>query len=493
MSGVSVETTLVLTLLIPLTAALAIPLVGRYPNIREGVTLIACALLLVLVSSLYQATQAGVGVALQLFELMPGLRVAFSIEPLGMLFSLIGSFLWLVTSVYSIGYMRAHNEQHQTRFYTCFAIAIAALMGVAFADNLFTLFIFYEVLTLSTYPLVTHAGTDEARAGGRVYLGLLLTTSILFFLLAIIGTWFIAGTLDFREGGVFAPGNAPLALGALLLLFAFGIGKAALMPFHRWLPAAMVAPTPVSALLHAVAVVKAGVFTLLKVCVYIFGLDLLGKLSATQILLYVAAATVLLASLVALRQDNLKARLAYSTISQLSYITIGALLASSVGVTGSAMHIAMHAFGKITLFFCAGAFIVAAHKTEVSQMRGLGRQMPLTMIAFFIGSLSIIGLPPAGGTWSKWYLLLGALEADQLVLVAVLMVSTLLNIAYLLPIPIRGFFPGNEQQQSSGIKEAPWPMLIALSVTATGCLVLFFYPQPLYQIASAIAQNSGGG
>lgn len=496
MNGVSVESTLVLTILIPLTAALAIPLVGRYPNIREGVTLIACALLLVLVASLYHATlatQAGVGVALQLFELMPGLRVAFSIEPLGMLFSLVGSFLWLVTSVYSIGYMRAHNEQHQTRFYTCFAIAIAALMGVAFADNLFTLFIFYEVLTLSTYPLVTHAGTDEARKGGRVYLGLLLTTSILFFLLAIIGTWSIAGTLDFRQGGVFAPGNASLTLGALLLLFVFGIGKAALMPFHRWLPAAMVAPTPVSALLHAVAVVKAGVFTLLKVCVYTFGLDLLGKLSATQILLYVAAATVVLASLVALRQDNLKARLAYSTISQLSYVTIGALLASSIGVTGSAMHIAMHAFGKITLFFCAGAFIVAAHKTEVSQMRGLGRQMPVTMIAFLIGSLSIIGLPPAGGTWSKWYLLLGALEADQLVLVAALMVSSLLNIAYLLPIPIRGFFPGNEQQQSGGIKEAPWPVLIALSVTATGCLALFFYPQPLYQIASAIAPNPGGG
>ncbi|HJN48975.1 MAG: monovalent cation/H+ antiporter subunit D family protein [Pseudomonadales bacterium] len=493
MSSFSPDTMLVLTLSIPLTAALGITLLGRYPNIREGVTLAASVLLLYLVASLYDATQSGVGVGVELPELLPGLRVAFSIEPLGMLFSLVGSFLWVVTSVYSIGYMRAHDEQHQTRFYTCFAIAIAAVMGVAFADNLFTLFIFYEVLTLSTYPLVTHAGTDKARQGGRVYLGLLLSTSILFFLLAIIGTWSITGTLDFRQGGIFDPGISSLTAGALLVLFVFGIGKAALMPFHRWLPAAMVAPTPVSALLHAVAVVKAGVFTVLKVCVYTFGLDLLGRLTATQILLYVAAATVLLASLVALRQDNLKARLAYSTISQLSYVTIGALLATSVGVTGSAMHIAMHAFGKITLFFCAGAFIVAAHKTEVSQMRGLGRQMPLTMIAFFIGSLSIIGLPPAGGTWSKWYLLLGALRADQLVLVAALMVSTLLNIAYLLPIPIRGFFPGNDRQQATGIKEAPLPVLIALSVTAAGCLVLFFYPQPLYEIALAIAQSPGGG
>jgi|TARA_B100000315_G_scaffold252223_2_gene288566 multicomponent Na+:H+ antiporter subunit D len=487
------DTMLILTLLVPLAAAVAIPLVGRYPNVREGVTLVAAALLLYLVTGVYTAAQTGADIVAQLPEMLPGIRVAFSVEPLGMLFSLVGSFLWLVTSVYSIGYMRAHDEQHQTRFYTCFAIAIAAVMGVAYADNLFTLFVFYEVLTLSTYPLVTHAGTDEARHGGRVYLGILLTTSILFFLLAIIGTWSIAGTLDFREGGVFSPGISSLLSGALLLLFAFGIGKAALMPFHRWLPAAMVAPTPVSALLHAVAVVKAGVFTMLKVCVYTFGLDLLGKLTATQILLYVAAATVLLASLVALRQDNLKARLAYSTVSQLSYVTIGALLASSIGVTGSAMHIAMHAFGKITLFFCAGAFIVAAHKTEVSQMRGLGRQMPITMIAFFIGSLSIIGLPPAGGTWSKWYLMLGALQAEQMILVVTLMASSLLNIAYLLPIPIRGFFPGDDRQDATGIKEAPWPVLIALCVTATGCLALFFYPQPLYEIALAIAQSPGGG
>ena len=221
-------------------------------------------------------------------------------------------------------------------------------------------------------------------------------------------------------------------IGALLALFAFGTGKAALMPFHRWLPAAMVAPTPVSALLHAVAVVKAGVFTVMKIIVYIFGIDLLAETGASTWLMYAAAFTILAASLVALTRDNLKARLAYSTISQLSYIVLGAALATSAGVLGGSMHIAMHAFGKITLFFCAGAIYVAAHKTEISDMDGIGRTMPVTMAAFFIGSLSIIGIPPLGGSWSKWFLALGALEADRVIFVAVLMISSLLNVAYLI-------------------------------------------------------------
>ena len=383
--------------------------------------------------------------------------------------------------------MRGHEEKNQTRFYTCFAIAIGCVMGIAFADNLFTLFIFYEVLTLSTYPLVTHAGTEKAKQGGRVYLGILLSTSIVFFLLAIISTWFVAGSLDFKPGGVFDSDVDKLVAGTILVLFIFGIGKAAIMPFHRWLPAAMVAPTPVSALLHAVAVVKAGVFTVLKVCVFIFGIDLLAVLPSTQFLLYLAGASILLASLVAMRQDNLKARLAYSTVSQLGYITMGALLATSSGVMGSSMHIATHAFGKITLFFCAGAILVAAHKSKISEMRGLGRQMPITMAAFFIASLSIIGVPPTGGTWSKWFLLMGTIETEQLILMGVLMVSSLLNIAYLLPIPFHAFFSVDKTSASSiGIKEAPLPSLIALCITTVGCVILFVYPQPLYELAKAI-------
>jgi len=486
---VSPALTMLLALTVPLVAVPLVVAARRRPNLRESVTLIAATLLFGLVVSLAPQVMNGARPTVILAEPFPGLPLALALEPLGLLFALTASFLWIITSVYSIGYMRGHKEQHQTRFYAWFAIALAAVMGVAFAGNMLTLFVFYEILTLSTYPLVTHAGTDQARRAGRIYLGLLLGTSVVFLLLAIVWTWSLAGTLDFTPGGILV-GTAPAAaLGLLLVLYVFGIGKAALMPFHRWLPAAMVAPTPVSALLHAVAVVKAGVFTILKVSVYLFGSELMITLVASQWLQYAAAATILLASLVALRQDNLKARLAYSTISQLGYVVLGALLASASGIIGSAMHIATHAFGKITLFFCAGTILVATHKTKISQMRGLGRRMPITMTAFLIASLSIIGLPPAGGTWSKWYLAIGTLEAGQLALLAVLMISSLLNIAYLLPIPLRAFFSApSDDNVPGGTHEAPLFSLAAIIITTLGCLVLFFYPEPLYRLASQIGQ-----
>jgi len=493
--NLSLELMLQLCIILPMIATLAIMATARKPNLREAVTISTCLAVLYCVINLYQGLTTGGKISVFWWELLPGLQVNFVIEPLGMLFALIASFLWLITTIYAIGYMRSHQEENQTRFYSYFAIAIGAVMGIAFAGNLFTLFIFYEVLTLSTYPLVTHAGTEKAKTGGRIYLGILLSTSIVFFLLAIVSTWFVSGTLDFKPGGVFASNVDTTLVGVILALFIFGIGKAAIMPFHRWLPAAMVAPTPVSALLHAVAVVKAGVFTVLKVCVFTFGLDLLSVLPSYQFLLYLAGASVLLASLVAMQQDNLKARLAYSTISQLGYVTIGALLATPSGVIGGSMHIAMHAFGKITLFFCAGAILVSAHKSKISEMRGLGRQMPITMAAFFIASLSIIGVPPAGGTWSKWFLLMGTIEAEQWALMGVLMISSLLNIAYLLPIPLHAFFPNLLSSEETGkeralaqfqIKEAPLPSLIALCITTLGCVILFIYPQPLYELSTAI-------
>ena len=485
--SISLQTMLQLSIILPVFAVVGIVAAGRKPDLREGVTISTSLVLLYFVINLYQGVNRGESISVHWWELLPGLQISFSIEPLGMIFALIASFLWLITTVYAIGYMRSHEEQNQTRFYACFAIAIGSVMGIAFAGNLFTLFIFYEALTLSTYPLVTHAGTREARKGGRTYLGILLSTSIAFFLLAIASTWFVAGTLDFKPGGIFDSNVNTTVAGVILVLFIFGIGKAAIMPFHRWLPAAMVAPTPVSALLHAVAVVKAGVFTVLKVCVFIFGIDLLAVLPSTQFMLYLAGASVLLASLVAMRQDNLKARLAYSTVSQLGYVTIGALLATSSGVIGSSMHIGMHAFGKITLFFCAGAILVAAHKSKISEMRGIGLQMPITMAAFLIASLSIIGVPPTGGTWSKWFLLMGSMETEQWTIMLILMISSLLNIAYLLPIPLRAFFPGTKTTfAGAGIKEAPLPSLIALCITTLGCVILFVYPQPLYELAKAI-------
>ncbi|MCP4901924.1 MAG: monovalent cation/H+ antiporter subunit D family protein, partial [bacterium] len=323
--------------------------------------------------------------------------------------------------------------------------------------------------------------------------GILMGTSIAFFLLALVWTYVAAGTTEFRPGGILAGNIEGTHLIVLLALYAFGTGKAALMPFHRWLPAAMVAPTPVSALLHAVAVVKAGVFTVMKIVVYVFGIDLLSSTGASQWLMWVAAFTILSASCVAFTKDNLKARLAYSTISQLSYIVLGAALATSAGVLGGSMHIAMHAFGKITLFFCAGAIMVASHKTEISDMRGLGRRMPITFAAFAIGAFSVIGLPPLGGSWSKWFLALGAVEAGQLALVAVLMVSSLLNIAYLLPIPIRAFQRPLDEDKTGhtgeGIQEAPAFCLVPLCLTALGSIALFFFANGLYELLKPIGGN----
>ena len=479
----SEQAALIGVVVVPLLGALAVMLAGSRPNLREAMSLGAGVILLALVVRLLPRALSGDWPTTVLAEPIPGLSLAFSAEPLGMLFGLIASFLWIVTTVYSIGYMRGHGEAHQTRFYTFFAVAMGCTMGVAFADNLFTLFVFYEVLTLSTYPLVTHAGTQEARQGGRTYLGILMATSMGFLLLAVVWTWKLTGNVSFTSGGILGGAASPLVIGVLFALYVFGIGKAALMPFHRWLPAAMVAPTPVSALLHAVAVVKAGVFAILKITVYIFGLDLLRDTGVTDWLLWVAAFTILVASVIALRQDNLKARLAYSTISQLSYIVMGALLVNSTALAGSTLHLATHAFGKITLFFCAGAILVASHKTKVSQLDGLGRQMPWTMGAFFLASLSIIGLPPMGGMWGKWYLALGAIDAGYVVLVGVLMVSTLLNIAYLIPVPIRAFLGKADAGGEIQIREAPVACLIAMGVTVVGCVALFFNPTWIVQLA----------
>jgi multicomponent Na+:H+ antiporter subunit D len=464
-----------LALAIPLLGTALILVTGRWPNLRESITLLTAVSMFAMVLQVVPEVAAGGRPGVHLFEFFPGLSIAFEVEPLGMIFALVASGLWIVTSLYSIGYMRGAGEKNQTRFYACFAIALFSAVGIAFAQNMFTLFIFYEILSLSTYPLVAHKGTREAKHGARVYLGLLLGTSIGFQLMAILVTWWLAGSVDFTDGGIME-GHIGHGVGAVLLvLYMFGIGKAALMPFHRWLPSAMVAPTPVSALLHAVAVVKAGVFTVLKVSVYLFGLDYLRELATSDFIMYVAAFTLLSASLVAMTRDNLKARLAYSTVSQLSYIVLAAMLVSSWAAVGGAMHIMMHAFGKITLFFCAGAIYVASKKTEISDMDGIGRRMPVTLSAFFLGALCVIGIPPMGGTWSKWYMTMGAFESGQGLMVAVLMISSLLNIAYLLPLVIRGFFLPAKDGWSGGVKEAPMFCVVPLSITAIGCIVLFFY------------------
>ncbi|MDP2621326.1 MAG: proton-conducting transporter membrane subunit [Hyphomicrobiales bacterium] len=491
MSG---EMLLILALIVPFSAAALIPLFHDAPNARETVTLTAAAVLFATVLALLTRVLAGERPALGGFEVATGLDLGLSIEPLGMLFATVASGLWILNSIYSIGYMRGNKEPRQTSFYVCFAVAIGSTMAIAFAANLFTLFIGYEALTLSTYPLVTHKGTEEAKRAGRVYLLLLLGTSMVLLLPAIVWTWYLAGTVAFTQGGILAGMASPATIGVLLALYVFGIGKAALMPMHFWLPAAMVAPTPVSALLHAVAVVKAGVFTVVKVVVYIFGVDFLTETGASNWLVYVASFSLIAASLVALTRDNLKARLAYSTVSQLAYVVVGAALATPMALIGGGMHIAMHAAAKITLFFCAGAIYVATHKTEISDMAGIGRVMPFTMAAFFVASLSVIGLPPLGGTWSKWFIALGALDAGHAFVVAVLMISSLLNVAYLMPIVARGYFlppPGTKPGARVAIQEAPLACVVPLCVTALLTFVLFFQAGAIEALLSGMIGPAG--
>ena len=508
----SPENMIWISLLLPLVAVGLNVLFGKTPDLRDGCSGTVAGLLFVVVCSLAVGVFDGERPSWLVGEMLPGFEIAFRVEPLGMLFAIVASGLWILTTAYAVGYMRGHHEEHQTRFFACFAIAIFAALAAAFSANLFTLFVAYELMTVSTYPLVTHHGTAESKRGGRIYLGILLSTSIAFFMLAIVWTWALAGTLDFQLGGVLTEAYeggriSETALGVLVGLFAFGIGKAALMPFHRWLPAAMVAPTPVSALLHAVAVVKVGVFSVMKVCVYIIGIDLLRDTGVSLYLAYVAGFTLVVASLVAMTKDNLKARLAYSTIGQLAYITLGAFLATPSSIIGGGMHIVMHAVGKITLFFCAGAIYVAAHKKNISEMEGLGRKMPFTFAAFLIASVSIIGLPPGGGAWSKWLLAVGTVETDQLILTAALMLSSLLNIAYLIPIPMRAFMPARQtndsatSHQSNGetasrmswysqIDEAPLMCVVPLCITAVGSLALFFAAQWIYEVLLPITLPS---
>ncbi len=486
------QATLVLTVACPLAGSLLIQRTGSRPNLREAASLATTLVLFALVVSLLPHVLAGERPQVSLFRVLPGISLGFRLEPLGMLFALVASGLWIVTAIYSIGYMRAEDAPHQTRFYAFFPLALASTMGVAFAANLFTLFVFYEALTLSTYPLVTHDETPEARRAGRVYLGLLMGTSIALLLLAIIWTWAIAGTLQFRPGGILAGRVHHAVVPVLLALYLFGVGKAALMPFHRWLPSAMVAPTPVSALLHAVAVVKAGVFTVLKVVIYVFGTHLLTATGASVWAMYVAGFTLLTGSLVAMTRDNLKARLAYSTVSQLSYIVLGATLATRWGIIGGSLHLVMHAFAKVTLFFCAGAIAVTTHKTRVSELNGIGRQMPVTMFAFFLASLSIIGLPPGGGAWSKWLLALGTVEAHRYLLLAALMLSSLLNIGYLMSIVARAYFlPPGAADAAAGFREAPLSCLVPLSLTAAGCVVLFFYAGSIVHMLMPLVTAGG--
>ena len=460
-----------LGLFTPLVIAVIVPMLAVRSNWRDGAGIIGAIITLVAAIHVAVDVSRGGEASLLLFEIGDGLSLSFNVTPLGALFGIVASGLWIVASVYTIGYMRGNHEKQQTRFAACYALAIYATMSIAWSGNLLVLFIFYEILTFSTYPLVAHKETQEAVRAGRIYMGILVGTSVVLLLPALVWVWIATGTLDFQVGGILSDDLSPSLAPFLLALFAYGAGKAALMPLHRWLPVAMVAPTPVSALLHAVAVVKAGVFTFLMIVIYIFGIDFLRETAASQWLVWVTAFTILASSVIAITKDDLKARLAYSTISQLSYILLGAALASAIAIEGAVLHIIMHAAAKITLFFCAGAIYVNAHLRNVSDLDGLGPRMPLVFIAFFLGALSIIGIPPLGGSWSKFLLMAGAVDAGFPIIVGVLIVSSLLNVYYLLEPVFRGFFkPTNHEIKI----DRHWLTILPPVATAILSIILFF-------------------
>ncbi|MHB8772059.1 MAG: monovalent cation/H+ antiporter subunit D family protein [Syntrophales bacterium] len=465
---------------ITILTSLLIAVSGKRPNVREFWSVAGAILTFLAVMAMVPTVWQGGRIVYTLSQIAPGISLNFRVDALSLIFGIVSSFLWIFASFYNIGYMRGLNEHAQTRYYTCFAIAIVGAQGVSYSGGLFSLYLFYEVITLFTYPLVAHHQDEEGYAGAKKYMVYLMGTSKGLLLPALILTYVLTGTLDFADDittGIFPMAANPLWVTVTYFLFLFGFAKAAIMPLHNWLPSAMVAPTPVSALLHAVAVVKAGVFCISRVMLSTFGTMALGDLGIGLITAYIASFTILTASIIALTKDDLKARLAYSTVSQLSYIVLGVALLDQSGVLGGIIHIVNHGFSKITLFFCAGAIYVAHHKKKISDMAGIGYAMPFTMGAFALASLSMIGAPPVAGFVSKWYLLNGALAIHNLPLLIVLMASTILNAGYFVPITIRAFFEGKKERwQRSDIKEAPLTMVVPLCLAALISLALGIYP-----------------
>jgi len=463
---------IILGIITPLFAAL-FSYVCRYNNnLRDSFGIIGGLVTFLISLKIFHGIQNNEIFQITFFTLFDGVDFTFKVTALGSIFSLVASSLWILASIYTIGYMRGAGEKNQTRFVIFYSIAIHAALAIAWSGNLLVLFIFYEILTFSTFPLVGHKQNAESQSAGRLYLSILVGTSLIFFLPAIFWIWLETGTLDFQDGGILINQFPAEYLSLLIAMLVFGIGKAAIMPIHRWLPAAMVAPTPVSALLHAVAVVKAGVFSFLVVIVYIVGPEFLLQTKSSDWLVWLACFTIMASSIIAITKDDLKARLAYSTISQLSYIILGAALASSLALKGASFHIITHALGKITLFFCAGAIYVTAHIKKVSELKGMGFKLPLIFFAYTLGALSIIGVPPFIGSWSKFYLIMGSIEREFIIVAIILGISSLLNIYYLLQPVVIGFTQNSRREVK--LTKAPltvWPPVI----TGLSCLIFFFY------------------
>lgn len=480
-------------LLAVLSSLIAIPLIlifKKNRNLREFWTISASFVKFGLILSLLPKALAGKEALFKVLRIFPNIDIAFRVDQFGIFFALIASGLWIFTSFYSIGYVRGANEHKQTRYFASFALCLSATIGIAFAANLLTFVLFYEILTIATYPLVIHKETKTAINAGRKYLVYTLSAGV-FLIAGTVYIYNLCGTLDFKPGGMIPPNI--LTPQTALVLFAFlilGVGvKAAIMPLHSWLPAAMAAPTPVSALLHAVAVVKSGVFGVVRVVGFVFGPTILRQFGLNNILAIIAGLTIIIASLIALKQDNLKKRLAFSTVAHLSYIVLGAALVTSGALTGAMLHMLFHATMKITLFFVAGAIYVNLHKENISELNGIGKVMPWTMGAFAVGSIGLAGIPPVNGFISKWYLILGSLQGGHIIPVMVLILSGLLNVAYLFPILYIAFFKKGGPELS-GKGEAPLTMVIPIVCTAILSILFGIYPNIFFKFFQLIGNVS---
>ena len=478
------ETTLhplpLVVVLVSLFAGLTIAVLGEHQQRLRTVLNLAAAVVKVALVVWIALIVVGGTVPEFRFPLVPGFDLVLRADALSVLFASLSSALWLVTTVYAIAYL--HRAANRARFFGFFSICVTATMGIAMAGNLLTFFVFYELLTLATWPLVAHSGSRAALRAGRIYLVYTLGGSALF-LIGLIWLYALAGPQDFIAGGSLAllgigpDGAGPAgALRAVFLLVAIGMGvKAALVPLHAWLPRAMVAPAPVSALLHAVAVVKAGAFGLVRLVEDVFGTVLAAELGVAQALAVAASITIVYGSVVALRQDDLKKRLAYSTVSQVSYIALGIAVGGALATVGGMVHLVHQGVMKITMFFCAGTFATLLGVTRIDQLDGLARRLPWSALAFSVAALGMIGLPPMAGFVSKWYLGAGAVATGQGWVVVVLVASTLLNAAYFLPIVGRMWLRPPPERWPGGETPPRWVVLglVAPALFTAFCTVAF--------------------
>lgn len=486
---------------VSLLAALLIAFSNSRPNLRDAWSCIASVVKVGIILSMVPAVLQGNVYQYTLLQVTDTLSLTLKTDPAGMIFAVLASMLWVPVNFYSIGYMRANEEGEQTGYFAAFAICISACMGIAMAANLITFFIFYEILTLASYPLVLHKRNAEALLASRKYLIYTLISGQLF-LAGMVAIYSIAGTLDFQAGGLLNINMAPKWVLQMIfvLMICAGSVKAAVMPLHGWLPAAMIAPTPVSALLHAVAVVKTGVFAVLRIVGFVFGPTLLAQLGVVDVLAWFAAGTILISSIIALRQDELKRRLAFSTIGQLSYIVLGASLLTPLAIKGAYLHLVAHAVMKITLFMCAGLIITRTHCHCISELAGIAKKLPITCAAFAVASFGIAGVPFFVGFISKWNLALGALQAGKPLYIFVWVASALLAAGYLLPVVKMVYFNHDPNENSRKYGAHSWCMLLPICATAVASVVLGVFPDcyPHFfelaeQAANAICSGWNGG